>query len=83
MKEEIVSIIFLIMFLIGIFVFIFFVTDTEEFKATQLRLQEEQEQIRIKQEQCNHNFVTISDYNWVFGAYEIKSKCGNCGYVVE
>lgn len=82
-KEELFLTIIAMLLVIGIFVFGFFVTDTEEFKANQLRLQEEQEKIRLKQEQCNHNFVLINDYNLFLRAYKIKHKCTNCGYVVE
>ena len=35
------------------------------------------------QENCNHECITVSKYNWWLHSYKVYTKCSKCGKVIE
>ena len=63
-----------------IILFILLVTST--FILVKLSLPKEQ---IITQEQinCNHEYVTVSEYNWLLKSYKTFSRCIKCGKEIK
>lgn len=61
-----------------VMIILFMLLITSTFIIIKLSLPKEQV---ITQEQinCNHEYITVSEYNWWFKSYKTFSRCIKCG----
>lgn len=44
---------------------------------------ENQEALIVQNEECEHDWVITSEYDWIFSQYRTVSKCSKCGKVIK